>query len=103
MSRQPTFMDFVQEHERSWGQEGYAGRPDLAQVLNAPIVVFWQPNAKEERLTITLHQNLDELEGYFQRLLFASTAKAPERRVLRIYKGQKPVLARGIKVIFSET
>jgi hypothetical protein len=103
MSNQPTFMDFVQDHERTWGKEGYTGRPDLVEVLNSPVVVFWQSNSKDERPTITLYRNLDELESYFQRILFASNAKPPDRRVLRIFKGQKPVLARGIKVIFSDT
>ena len=33
------FMDYVQRHERIWGTETYSGRPDLVDILTAPVVV----------------------------------------------------------------
>lgn len=33
-------IDFAQNHEREWGNENYLNRPTLAEILNAPVVVF---------------------------------------------------------------
>jgi hypothetical protein len=105
----PTFMDFVENHERDWGTELYPARPRLLEILQSPIVAFWDPSPlishnptrQQARLVVTLHKELIELENYFARLLLSNTA-APKQRLSRLYKGQQPVLIRGIKVIFDE-
>lgn len=102
-----SFMDYVQEHERTWGTENYADRPNLVDILQAPVVVFWEvlPNndskSKEMRSAISLHQSLDELEQYFSRLIFRSSVEIPKRRVERIFSGGKLVRVRGVKVEFE--
>lgn len=108
MSKAPSFMDFVQTHERTWGTEDYAGRPDLAELMQAPVVVFWEPiqwdsklrQQQQSRLTVTLHQEVDELHEYFTKLLLRSSV-VPDKRVVRIFAQQKPVIVRGIRVIFA--
>lgn len=103
MSQTPNFMDFVQEHERTWGTETYPGRPELAEILAANVVVFWQSSDTEApHYTITLHQELGELDEHLSKMLFRIGIKPPDRRVARIYKAQKPVSVRGIKIIYSD-
>ncbi|NWF68467.1 MAG: hypothetical protein HXY40_05225 [Chloroflexi bacterium] len=105
-TNRPQFMDYVQEHERTWGTETYPGRPDLAALLQSPVVVFWQADKTNDktdmRYTVTLHTTLDDLHEYFSKLIFRSQAKLPNKRVVRIFKAQKPVIVRGIRVVFSE-
>lgn len=33
-------IELIEKHERQWGTEHYAGRPKLAEVLEAPVVAF---------------------------------------------------------------
>lgn len=95
-----TFMDYVQFHERIWGTEVYAGRPNLVDLLQTPVVVFWQV-AEESRYTVTLHDNLDEIEQYFAKLLMRSTLAPPKQRVVRIFAGGKQVRIKAVKVEFE--
>lgn len=41
MNTNPAFLELVQLHERTWGTETYPGRPSLADLMNASIVVMW--------------------------------------------------------------
>ncbi|MFN8452078.1 MAG: hypothetical protein U0521_31480 [Anaerolineae bacterium] len=94
---------YIELHERSWGMRQYSGRPKLDQILKAPVVVFWRSaDGKDDRWTITLHENLFDLEKYFTRLLFRSNVEPPKRRVAKIFKDGKAVIVRGVKILFQE-
>ncbi len=94
---------YIELHERTWGMKQYTGRPKLDAILKSPVVVFWRStDAKEERWTITLHDDFKELEKYFTRLLFRSNVQLPGRKVVKIFKDGKPVIVRGVKIWFQE-
>ena len=100
MANKPaTFIDIVQEHERSWGTEGYAGRPTLSDLLQAPVVAWWRSvNEEESRLTATAHESEDELNQYAARLLLQSRVEMPDRRLAMVHVGQKKAVVRGVKL-----
>jgi hypothetical protein len=94
---------YIELHERTWGMKQYTGRPKLDAILKAPVVVFWRANdGKDERWTITLHENLLDLEKYFTRMLFRSNVEPPKRRVVKIFKEGKAVIVRSVKILFQE-
>jgi hypothetical protein len=108
-----SLIDFAQEHERAWGNESYTNRPTLADILNAPVVVFWKPtviaddNPRQKnappplRETITLHEQLGEVEQYLTKLLFRVGFNPLDRQLVRIFhKGQK-VKIKGVKILFE--
>jgi len=102
MSNKPqSFMDYVQHHERSWGVEEYEGRPNLIDILRAPVSVFWQETPEAERLTITLHDDMSEIEEYMTRLLFRRNGTIPKKRIARIFTGGKATRIKGIRIVFE--
>jgi hypothetical protein len=102
-----SFLDFVQEHERSWGTETYPNRPTLGQFLSSSVVVFWEPvEAKKDtkthpRYTASLHDSLNDVEAYFIKLLFRSQIELPKSRIIRIFSDQKPVKVKSAKIVFE--
>ncbi len=98
---QSDFMEHIQEHERTWGQESYPGRPNLTEILEAPVVVFWQIEDKSEHYTITIHENLDDIERFLGRMLLISNVETPRKRIARMYQAQQRVKVRGIKIEFG--
>lgn len=103
------FMDYVQGHERSWGNDTYQNKPELEALLRAPIVAFWRPvgsdtnDKKAERYIATLHKDLGELEDYFSKLLFRALLEPPKQRILKIFANTKSVKIKGVKVLFEVT
>lgn len=112
------FMDYVQRHERIWGTETYSGRPDLVDILTAPVVVFWRPERKTNqnedtdqpetestdptvRHIVSLHTSLREIEEYFVKLILRGNLEAPKQRIVAIFKDQKRVRVKGVKIEFS--
>ena len=94
---------YIELHERSWGMRQYSGRPKLDEIRKTPVVAFWRPSDdKDDRWTITLHENLFDLEKYFTRLLVRSNVEPPKRRVVKIFKDGKAVIVRGVKILFQE-
>jgi hypothetical protein len=106
-TREKTFLDYVQDHERTWGNDTYPGKPNLQDFLQASVVVFWHTLAVEKsikespRYTATLHKHLNELEAYFGKLLFRAQVEPPKQRVVQIFANGKPVRIRGVKVEFE--
>lgn len=99
-----SFMDYVQAHERNWGTKGYAGRPDLSEILSAEVVVFWQyDEEKDEPWRITLHEDTDDVERYLLRLLLKSQSQPLNQRFVRVFRNQKRLTISGVKIIFAET
>lgn len=103
MSEPKDFMDYVQEHERSWGNEAYTGRPDLADFLQSPVVVFWKPTDSKNtgRLTATLHKDLAELEQHFAKLLFRTQVETPKQRVYKIYSKGREIRVKAVHIEFE--
>jgi hypothetical protein len=97
------FIELVQEHERSWGQDSYPGRPGLAELLNAPVVAWWVPvsvkgGKSDDRHTASVYQDLDELNKYATRLLLHSRNDPPDRRLVAVYINQKKAVIRGVNI-----
>lgn len=105
MSQPPklkAFMEFVQYHERSWGDEDYPSRPDLIDILRSPVCVFWQELGNQSnRYTVSLHHDMREIEEYMAQLIFRRNNIAPDKRLVRIFTNAKPTRIKGIKIIFE--
>lgn len=111
-------LEFVQKHERSWGNESYTGRPTLAEILAAKVVVFWaysgkpQPQPQNKRASqeippareiITLHRDTKEVESYLTRLVFFANDNPPDRKYLRAFVDQRPVKIKSVRIEFDFT
>src|SRR5262249_53317499 len=99
------YTELVQVHERGWGTEQYPGRPSLADLLNRPVVAFWAGEDKsgKGRFTISVHDDLEELQPILLNMILASKqTPSSNRRLSRIFVGQKPVAIKGIKLILAE-
>lgn len=108
-----SLIDFVQAHERSWGNEQYLNRPNLADILNAPVVAFWKPstppndnprtkNPEPPRETITLHDDLTDIEKYMTRLLLNIADNPPDKHLVRVFRHGKRVKVKGVRILFDE-
>jgi hypothetical protein len=101
-----TFMDYVQHHERVWGHDAYPNRPKLQQMLDAPIVVFWQDigpeNMQNRRFRVTLHDKLDEIEDFISKALQRTHTELLNERIHRIFKRGVRVKIKRIRVEFEE-
>jgi hypothetical protein len=106
-NKELNFLDYVQDHERTWGNETYPGKPNLQDFLQAGVVVFWQnlgaeKNIKEApRYTATIHKSLNEVEDYFAKLLFRAQVEPPKQRIVQIFANGKPARIKGVKVEFE--
>jgi hypothetical protein len=103
-TKEENFMTYVQAHERAWGNTSYTGRPDLVQILQSPVVVFWKsvdPKKENQPPTITLHDNLQDLEQHFSKIILRSAAGYPDETVARMYENQKRVIVKGLRVVFG--
>lgn len=99
------FIEYVQHHERAWGQENYHERPSLSDILNAEVVVFWQllgpENIQNRRYRVTLHETLESIEDYYTKLVFRSQIEPPKERIHRIWRNQKRVKITDVTVNFT--
>jgi len=98
-----SFMDYVQHHERTWGTNNYTERPGLGDIMGSPVVAFWKHNDDDGLFRITLHDDLAEIEKYFLRMLFTSQSGAMDQKLSRVYKNQKRMAIKGVKIEFDET
>lgn len=94
------FLQTVQLHERAWGNDNYTGKPDLAALLSAKIVVFWQL-PKRERWEATIHEHMKEIEEELTSALLRLSISAPRRTPARIYAKQRRVCITGMKITFA--
>ena len=87
------FMEYVQHHERVWGHDAYPNRPKLQQILDAPVVVFWQDigpeNIQNRRFHVTLHDKLDEIEDFISKALQRTHSELLDERIHHIFKRGK--------------
>jgi hypothetical protein len=97
------FLKAIEEHERTWGTETYLRRPSLFQIMSSPVVVFWETPADKKHLTITLHQNLQDIEKHFLRILVARDKKAPQKRITYVFENQEKVVIKGVRIVFGKS
>lgn len=102
MGQLKTFMDYVQLHERTWGTENYANRPDLGAILASPVVVFWDIGDENGRHKATLHPDLSDVEKHLLRLLIGARKDPPKQHIAEIFQNQKRMVVGGIKITFKE-
>lgn len=99
-----SFMDYVQDHERDWGNETYDNRPGLAAILTSPVVVFWKPNPddihNEKRLKITLHNDTEDLERILTRLMFITRQEPPDERIYAVFQDQQRIMVAHVSITF---
>lgn len=99
MDTPENFIELVQAHERAWGNDDYRGRPTLAEMLQALIVIWWKAtDPAETRLMASIHDDLETLNKYATRILLESRSALPERRLALIYADQKKTAVRRVHV-----
>lgn len=96
------FLELVELHERSWGAERYPFRPSLQAILDSPVVTFWRPLDKKrgDRYTITLYNDLHEIEQMYTQLLFRSSVQPPIARLARLYVNQERYAVKAVRIQF---
>jgi hypothetical protein len=107
------FLGYVELHERMWGMETYPGRPTLEEILSAPVLALWYPPDeeeaaktdffKQERFTLTLHEDLQAIESYINRLIFRLSVKMPRQRLAKVFTSGKEVKMKSVSIVFEET
>lgn len=110
MGNDVNFLKLVQNHEREWGTDTYPNRPELAEIITSPVVLFWQPVPKDKqeaklvntRMYIRLHNDLAAVENYLSNLVLRSSVQLPERKLAYIFLNQKHLRVTGIQVTFEE-
>ncbi|MCU0475051.1 MAG: hypothetical protein MUC99_02880 [Anaerolineae bacterium] len=96
------FMERVQAHERNWGNEKYADRPDLIDILRSTVVVFWQhTDPKIKHPTIGLYDDLREVESWFVQMLMRAQLGTPDKRPSAIYAKGHKVIIRDVNITFG--
>jgi hypothetical protein len=117
MNNNPAFLELVQLHERMWGDEQYAGRPSLAQLLNAHIVALWsgkgelvadtrssgirrvQTAGKDANFLLTCYATPEELNNALtDLLLLRKVTPFAMRKLSKLYIDQKEVEIVGVKL-----
>lgn len=101
MADQKTLLDYVQEHERSWGTETYLKRPSLQEILQAPVVAFWHVH-KQTRLIVTLHSDVQEIENHLTRQLFRSEVTESKQKLSRIFRNGKRIRIKTVRIEFED-
>lgn len=97
------FMGLVELHERNWGTDSYPERPRLSDILDAPIVVFWNSaDRNESRHLVTLHDDLDQLNLYFEDMFLNQKTRRIDRRISRIYQQRQEIKVKGLRLIFEK-
>ena len=100
MTHTPQFLYAVQLHERAWGTDSYARRPDLQSLLSAKVVVFWQHN-REDRWRATVHESVRDIELELTKMLLKGKYAMSNRTVKHIYVGGRKVCMKAVRIKFE--
>jgi hypothetical protein len=94
-----SFLGYVEQHERVWGTQEYPGRPSLFDLINAKVVAFWHPSSEgDKRLSVTVHEDMTDLNTFLARLLLHINEKPPDRRLARIFVGGRKARIKGVRL-----
>jgi hypothetical protein len=117
------FLEIVQLHERTWGQEQYPNRPTLAQLISAPIVALWsgklnlssstrgrsvaslrdQLALESDKFILTCHQTAEELnEMVSDRLLLGRMSESSSRRLSKLFVNQQEREIVGVRLVIAQ-
>ncbi|MCL4248332.1 MAG: hypothetical protein KJ065_09315 [Anaerolineae bacterium] len=100
-----SFLDWVQMHERAWGEEFYTGRPGLQQIMEARCVTFWRPMDKDDkhlRYKIRLYDRQADIEHDLLRILLRSHLDAPREKIARIFVNQEPYRIKSVRITLEK-
>jgi hypothetical protein len=106
-SQPDTFIAYVEMHERQWGTNTYPGKPSLADLLSAEVVVFWYPpkeNRKSidsRRMTVSTYKTIDEFSEHYGKRLISRDEPSP-LTPFRIYANKRRMDIAGIRVTLRE-
>jgi hypothetical protein len=111
------FMEMVQLHERTWGQDSYPNRPTLHQLLSAKFVVVWAqaiapPDIRRTstsmsantpaRSLLTCHELLDEIHDLLSGLvLVGRQSSIAGHRVAKVFYKQRPLEVLGVQLVLK--
>jgi len=98
------FLAQVQQHERAWGNETYAGRPTLETILDAAVVAFWQVEGSGKHAShpqITLHKELREIEDFYVKLIFRAALPMQQRRLVKLFVNGQQMRVASVKFTFA--
>jgi len=101
MTTGESFLDWVQTHERAWGQDHYPGRPALQAIMDAPCVTFWRPLDKADkhlRYKIRLYNRQADIEHDLLRILLRSHLDAPREKIARIFINREQYRIRSVRI-----
>lgn len=96
-----TFIHEVEEHERTWGNNSYQGRPSLLEIIKSPVVVFWEHVDQDVPDTISLYNDLKEIEKYYVRILATRNPDGFKRRIVQVFHNQERVVIKGVNIVFG--
>ncbi len=93
------FIEMVQNHERQWGQNDYAGRPSLQKLLESHVVVFWRTSA-DTPMIVTVYDSLEEVGKQLARQVILGDKF--DRALSKIFVDRKPMRIASVNVEFAE-
>lgn len=90
------------------GQLPRSPRPE--SILAAPVVAFWAGEVKDaprakpatDRYTVTLHNDLSDVERYIASLVLRLAIELPKRRLARLFVKGVEVRVKGVQVVFEK-
>lgn len=97
------FYEEVSNHEQLWGRSSYEGRPTLAEIMKAKIVVVWYPITPKVKMNpiITTHNNLQAINDFVAAFMLHSESGLPKTRLARIFYHKHEIKIQGVKLIFD--
>jgi hypothetical protein len=96
------FMAMVEQHQKAWGNETYKGKPTLQQIMDARIVVFWRPTNEAMYLTITIHNDLSEINDYLVALILHTKTRLPVLRLDSVFVGKIPRKVKSVTINWGD-
>ena len=64
--------------------------------------MFWESIETSEPHTITLHENLEEIEKYFIRLLVVAGKEFPKKRIAQMFENQEKMVVKKVQIVFGK-
>lgn len=97
------FMEWVEAHERAWGNTMYPGRPSLDDILNAPCVTFWRPvnSDRHMRYKVKLYTRQRDIENVLLKQIARSHIEQPQERLSRIFIDRQLHRVKAVRILLE--
>lgn len=97
------FMSFVEQHERTWGDKHYKGRPSLLEITNATVVAFWRDVDAGRRAAeyITLHEHIREIDQVLSQIIVEWDDERFDRQLVRLFHQKRRVKIKSVTVNYE--